>query len=129
MYKTSCLGQELVPKKQNIWLVSLSQFSDSSCHHVTSGFLLCMFVFVSGSALNCEHCHVHTLKARKFFAFVLFFEKINDRQSITLGIPRFRKFESCTQCPRESALKKQTLLTAPTCLTKCSRQHRRQGLN
>lgn len=65
-----------------------------------------MFVFVSGSALNCEHCHVHTLKARKFFAFVLFFEKINDRQSITLGIPRFRKFESYTlsqgECPEKT---------------------------
>ena len=36
-YKTSCRGGELIPNKQNIWLISLSQFRDSSCQHVTNG--------------------------------------------------------------------------------------------
>ena len=46
------------------------------------------------TALNCEHCHVHTLKARKVAGF---YAMISYRQSYNHDDIRVRKLKSCTQ--------------------------------
>ena len=46
------------------------------------------------AALNCGHCHVYTLKARKIVGF---YEMISYRQSYNHDVVRVRKLKSCTQ--------------------------------
>ena len=54
----------------------------------------CRVLVCRHTALNCEHCHVHTLKARKVAGF---YEMISYRQSYNHDDIRVRKLKSCTQ--------------------------------